>query len=868
MSGRPSDITDDSFKLDMIANASRKIENKPPSVPKLGTFSGVFTPSVLTILGIILFLRLGYVTGAAGTGRALIILAMANAISVLTSISLSAVATNLKVKGGGDYYLISRTLGVEFGGAIGIVLFLAQAVSIAFYCIGFGEALSGMGPIAALGLSPRLIAAVAVCFLFILAWLGADWATKFQFVVMALLAAALVSFFVGALPQWHGDVFTANWSAPQPRQSFWVLFALFFPAVTGFTQGVSMSGDLKDPGRSLPLGTFAAVGLSILVYFAATIVFAGVLPNAALSVDYLAMRRIASFGFLVDAGVIAATLSSAMASFLGAPRILQSLSSDRIFPFLNLFAVGAGPTNNPRRGILLSAGICFLTIALGNLNIIAPIVSMFFLISYGLLNYATYYEANAASPSFRPTFKFFHGRLSLLGALACLGVMLAIDPATGITATAILFAIFQYLKRTGGPARWADGRRGYHLQRIRENLLAAGATPEHPRDWRPQIIAFSQDRGRRSRLLRMSAWLEGGSGLTTVIFLIQGRGPGMIKARQTAEKELIQDVQEHHPDAFPLVVVTPHLETGLHTLLQAHGIGPLHVNTIFMNWLNPNSMTSEGFREYLFGRQLRTLYRLGCNILVLYTGDTQWERLSLSPQTSHRIDVWWSGDASGHLMLLFAYLMTRAEDWEKAEIRLLALCETENEKEIEKILSDELENARINASLHLVTKNEAAGVIEASADSTLVFLPFRLSGNLIQTLVPGRVENLLEKLPTTVLVMAAEDIDLGAEPEEGKAAELAEALDDILELEKNAEEKQKAVTAAQKTAEIAQHRYQEALASREPSTETGIADALNDEELAQLKKEAEKTAETAEQVARRAAKAQAKVQDAKKAIEP
>ena len=868
MSVRPSDITDDSFKLDMIANASRKIENKPPSVPKLGTFSGVFTPSVLTILGIILFLRLGYVTGAAGTGRALIILAMANAISVLTSISLSAVATNLKVKGGGDYYLISRTLGVEFGGAIGIVLFLAQAVSIAFYCIGFGEALSGMGPIAALGLSPRLIAAVAVCFLFILAWLGADWATKFQFVVMALLAAALVSFFVGALPQWHGDVFTANWSAPQPRQSFWVLFALFFPAVTGFTQGVSMSGDLKDPGRSLPLGTFAAVGLSILVYFAATIVFAGVLPNAALSVDYLAMRRIASFGFLVDAGVIAATLSSAMASFLGAPRILQSLSSDRIFPFLNLFAVGAGPTNNPRRGILLSAGICFLTIALGNLNIIAPIVSMFFLISYGLLNYATYYEANAASPSFRPTFKFFHGRLSLLGALACLGVMLAIDPATGITATAILFAIFQYLKRTGGPARWADGRRGYHLQRIRENLLAAGATPEHPRDWRPQIIAFSQDRGRRSRLLRMSAWLEGGSGLTTVIFLIQGRGPGMIKARQTAEKELIQDVQEHHPDAFPLVVVTPHLETGLHTLLQAHGIGPLHVNTIFMNWLNPNSMTSEGFREYLFGRQLRTLYRLGCNILVLYTGDTQWERLSLSPQTSHRIDVWWSGDASGHLMLLFAYLMTRAEDWEKAEIRLLALCETENEKEIEKILSDELENARINASLHLVTKNEAAGVIEASADSTLVFLPFRLSGNLIQTLVPGRVENLLEKLPTTVLVMAAEDIDLGAEPEEGKAAELAEALDDILELEKNAEEKQKAVTAAQKTAEIAQHRYQEALASREPSTETGIADALNDEELAQLKKEAEKTAETAEQVARRAAKAQAKVQDAKKAIEP
>ena len=498
---------------------------------------------------------------------------------------------------------------------------------------------------------------------------------------------------------------------------------------------------------------------------------------------------------------------------------------------------------------------------------------MFFLISYGLLNYATYYEAKAASPSFRPTFKFFHGRLSLLGALACLGVMLAIDPATGITATAILFAIFQYLKRTGGPARWADGRRGYHLQRIRENLLAAGATPEHPRDWRPQIIAFSQDRGRRSRLLRMSAWLEGGSGLTTVIFLIQGRGPGMIKARETAEKELLQDVREHHPDAFPLVVVTPHLETGLHTLLQAHGIGPLHVNTILLNWLNPHSMTSEGFREYLFGRQLRTLYRLGCNILVLYTGDTQWERVSSSSTTANRIDVWWSGDASSRLMLLFAYLMTRAEDWEKADIRLLALCETGNEEEIETVLSDELENARINASFQLVTKNDAAGIVEASADSTLVFLPFRLSGNLIQTLVPGRVENLLEKLPTTVLVMAAEDIDLGAEPEEGKAAELAEALDDLQEQEKKAEEKQKAVTAAQKAADIAQQRYLEALASIEKmsnasSMADGTAVTYSDEELLRLKKEAEKTAETAEQVARRAAKAQAKVQDAKKAVEP
>ena len=209
----------------------------------LGTFAGVFTPSVLTILGIILFLRLGYVVGAAGLGRALVIIALANAISILTSVSLAAIATNLKVKGGGDYYLISRTLGPGFGGALGLVLFLAQSVSIGFYAIGFGEALTALLPDLP-WLAPRTIAVAAVLFLFIFAWLGADWATRFQYAVMAILTAALVAFFAGGLPQCSGAQLAANWETPAGAPSFFVLFAIFFPAVTGFTQGVCMSGDL------------------------------------------------------------------------------------------------------------------------------------------------------------------------------------------------------------------------------------------------------------------------------------------------------------------------------------------------------------------------------------------------------------------------------------------------------------------------------------------------------------------------------------------------------------------------------------------------------------------------------------------------
>ena len=219
----------------------------------LGTFAGVFTPSILTILGIILFLRLGYVVGSAGLGKALIIIGIANTISVLTSVSMSAIATNIKVKGGGDYYLISRTLGVEFGGAIGIVLFLAQSVSIAFYCIGFGEAVNGMLHHAE-AFSPQIIAAMAVAFLFIFAWLGADVATRFQYVVMALLGCALFSFFWGGLEKWNADLVLQNWAASPGNAGLWVIFAIFFPAVTGFTQGVSMSGDLRDAGTCSPPG--------------------------------------------------------------------------------------------------------------------------------------------------------------------------------------------------------------------------------------------------------------------------------------------------------------------------------------------------------------------------------------------------------------------------------------------------------------------------------------------------------------------------------------------------------------------------------------------------------------------------------------
>jgi len=826
----------------------------------LGTFAGVFTPSILTILGIILFLRLGFVVGNAGLAYALIILVLANGISVLTTFSLSAIATNLKVKGGGDYYLISRTLGLEFGGAIGIVLFLAQSISIAFYCIGFGEVLARMLALQG-AYYTQIIAAAAVGFLFIFAWLGADWATRFQYVVMAILAAALLSFFIGGIAKWDNALLVRNWTVPETGLAFWVIFAIFFPAVTGFTQGVSMSGDLKDAGKSLPQGTFIAVGVSIVVYFFAAIVFAASLPAETLMGEYGSMKRVSAVAFLISAGVIAATLSSAMASFLGAPRILQSLSADRVFPFLLPFAKGSGTSQNPRRGVLLSAGIAFATIGLGKLNIIAPVVSMFFLISYGLLNYATYFEARADSPSFRPRFHWYDKRLSLAGALACLIVMLAINIPAGLIAMAILFGIYQYLKRTSGPARWADSRRSYYLQRIRANLLAAAQEPEHPRDWRPQLLVFSDDPHRRQRLLQFAEWLEGDTGFATVVRILEGEGPQMLKMREEAENELRKDIAESASEAFPLVIAAPSLIQGIHTLVQAYGIGPLKVNTILLNWFENVHTQNRGIREILYGRRIKTAFRLGCNIIVLNAAENEWNKLKNIPSEKRRIDVWWWDDASSHLMLLLAYLTTRNKDWQAAKIRILAPSVDHPTEENTADFRHKLEDARIEAEPEMVFNAKMSNVVAYSKDASIVFLPFRLKGNQPLDPFDDPVEAILSDLPITALVLASEDIELEAEPEEGKAGEIAAALDALKDAEKRVQEAQKDSEAARKTV----------IAAKEKLLEQTQAQAANSKKTASeidaLQAAYKETEEQAEKAARRLAKARAKAEAASEVVE-
>ena len=821
---------------------------------RLGTFTGVFTPSILTILGIILFLRLGYVVGSAGLARALVIIALANAISVLTSISLSAVATNLKVRGGGDYYLISRTLGLEFGGSIGLVLFLAQSVSIAFYCIGFAEAVATFfspGPHWVV----QLIATGAVAFLFIFAWLGADWAARFQFVVMGLLVLALLSFYAGGIRSWDSALLAANWSQPENGAPFWMLFAIFFPAVTGFTQGVSMSGDLADAGRSIPLGTFLAVGLSIVVYLSVAVIFAATRPNAVLAGDYGAMQSISLIGLFIDAGVIAATLSSAMASFMGAPRILQSLAADRIFGVLTPFAKVSGVSANPRRGVLLSAAIALATIALGQLNLVAGIVSMFFLISYGLLNYATYFEARTASPSFRPRFKWFSPPLSLLGFVICLGAMLAIDPSSGVAAIALLFAVYQYLKRTAGPSRWADSARSHHLQQVRQHLLAAAQDPEHARDWRPKLLVFPRDSRRRLPLLTFAAWIDGGSGFIEAVEIVEGEGAAASKARDAAQRELAETIARAHHPMFPLAVCAPDAEQAMRVLIQSSGIGPLRPNTVVVDWLQ-----HDGIDAYIYVKTLRMVFRQGKNLVLFHMDAETWQRLEEMPREARRIDVWWRDDATSRLMLLLAHLMTRKAPWDDAALRVLTRGDGTNVAAVEADLERVLDEVRIDAAAQIVDEFDAETIVSQSADAAFVFLPMRIVENRILDPTGRSFARSLPRLPVSALVMAAEDIDLDAAPEEGLAGEVARAADALAEARKKARSAETAADARKAELETLQHRL-DALET------TGVDGVIPLAEREELKTELKNAASGAEDAFRRAIKARVKADDAAKTVD-
>lgn len=458
---------------------------------KFGTFAGVFTPTLLTILGVIMYLREGWVVGNAGLGGTLLIILLAFTITGCTGLSMSSIVTNIRVGAGGPFSMISQSLGLEVGGAVGIPLYISQAFAVTMYIFGFR---AGWLSIPFFADHPPLLVDLGIfAVIFGIAFVSTGLAFRVQYVILAIIAGSLISI---ALAAFTGSMqYPITWwgefpGAPEegfPGTTFWGVFAVYFPAATGIMAGANMSGELENPRRSIPIGTMSAIGLSLLIYLGLAYWLARSATMEELLTNYTIMIDRAFWGPAVLAGLLAATFSSALASFVGAPRILQALGAHSILPGGGWFAK-QDARNEPRNAIYVTAVIVLVSLMLRNLNAIAPLISMIFLITYATINLVVFIEGSLGLLSFRPLIRVPR-IVPLVGLLGCVFVMFIINPLVSLLAVAVIGAIYFALVNRQLTAPFGDVRSGLFVAlaewAAKRVKMARGPTE---RAWKPNIL--------------------------------------------------------------------------------------------------------------------------------------------------------------------------------------------------------------------------------------------------------------------------------------------------------------------------------------------------------------------------------------------
>jgi len=714
---------------------------------RFGTFSGVFVPTVLTILGIILFLRIGWVVGQTGLIGAIIIIVLANSISFITGLSLSSIATNMHVRTGGVYYMISRTLGLEIGGAIGIPLYLSQAMSVAFYIIGFTEAFISIFP----GLDPKLISTGVALVFGVLAYTGADFAMKVQFVILAVMTAALLSFFTGG---WGREVAPVYFAPPSSSAGFWQVFSIFFPAVTGIMVGVSMSGDLKDPAKNIPRGTLSAIIITGLIYISSALWLGTHAETGALVSDYMIMQKIARWPALVLAGVWASTLSSALGSTLAAPRTLQAISLDRAVP--RFFSAKLGSATEPRLAVITTTAITLAVIWMGNLDFVAPIISMFFLNTYGMINLMSGLERLVGNPSFRPRLRT-PWIVSLLGAAGCYGAMFLINALATLIAIVFSYGVFLLLERRALTQGWGDLRSGFWFALTRFGLIRLENEPFHVKNWRPNIIVFSSVLKKREQIMEMGTWLTSGHGIVTFSHVLVGDLDELTQRglRTTAINYTREYLQERGVAAFAECSIAEDFYQGATSIIQAHGIAGLEPNIALFGWGGEPEIQ----REQL--QMMRYMVALKKSIMFLkYDPERGFGR-------KERIDIWWRGrDRNAELMLMMAHLIRRHPSWEDSTIRVLRLMDgEEGRKDARDHLGRFLKNVRVEAEPVVLVRADPREPFndilkKTSGERDLVFMGMRVPEMNELNHYALEIRNVLECTPSTLLVRSGEMEDI------------------------------------------------------------------------------------------------------------
>jgi len=695
----------------------------------LGTFMGVYVPTTQNILGIILFIRLPWITGQAGILQAALIVSICCASSFLTSLSMSAIATNGKVQAGGCYQIIKKSLSPQFGVVVGLLLFLSNTFGVAMYILGFVEALKGAIPAVSVNeeQDPRLIGAITLLCLFCIVYVGISYISKFAFlflsgVLIAILSIHLGTFYHTANPKpedgivglsW--DNFSDNWGPNyDPQYDFGTLLAIFFPAVTDPLAGSNLSGDLKDAQKSIPPGTLAAVATTTVLFLLQVFYTGGSCLQKTLATEetgFLIVTKLAwPFGELVYAGIMLSTLGAGLQSLAGAPRLISAIAKDNMIPQLAFLT--PKPGEEPRKALILCASLSLACVMIGKLNAVAPFITMWFLTCYAIINCACFILAYEQSPTFRPRWKYFHWSISLLAAILILGMMFFISWYFALAALTIAIGLYKYVQRQDEEINTSGGgwQSGMRFNQVRNGLLMLQEADIEFKYWRPFVLflcKMSKDgkyipQGGMINLI--GQLMKRGKGLAFVGGCIEGDYAENADKAREASKELRDLLSEKGIDGFPEVIVSNTVRDGQLFMLQGKGFGPLRPNTVMLGFPDVTGMDEAEATDFLkLCREVAVSHK---TLMLCKTND------SFPASTEHitgNLDVWWVFDllpARG-LLLLTPYLLQQHAVWKGTKLRLFVVTGHEDDQDtLRHMLVNMLRSAGLEADVNILQMNE------------------------------------------------------------------------------------------------------------------------------------------------------------------
>ncbi|KNC53668.1 solute carrier family 12 member 9 [Thecamonas trahens ATCC 50062] len=601
-------------------------EERAEGANAMGTFSGVVMPNTLGVFGVIIFLRLSWACAQSGLLLFLVIMTAAYSVAGLTVLSLMSISTNGRVRGGGCYFMISRALGPEFGGAIGLIFYAANIAGCGLYLVGLSDALISAFDLPGTRWHKLAYGSAVLLLVTVVCLVGAKAYAKtgiFIFVLLwAIIAVVLGSIFFrsnGSVAGYtgfsrstlHHNLYPDFQAAPAGAgaQSFQSVFAVYMPTTTGLLAGSNMSGDLADAARSLPRGTFIAVVLTYVTYALLAVSMAATIQRSEMLENYYVVQDICISKYIVTAGIVCSTVSSALGNQIGGSRIVQALARDKLFAFLKPFAYGAPGSDEPRYGVLLSMVLIQALLFVGDLNTLAKITTSCFLISFVIINFACFVLSISGTPNYRPSFTGSNAFTTGLGTVVCLGTMFFVDVVYAGVSLGFLVILLIYVHWTAPPLNWGFISQALMYHQVRKYLLRLDVRKNHVKYWRPQFLYLCANPTSSLQVLDFVNNLKKG-GLYVVGHILvgdvvsQGR---RYKQQVAAWREFIADTKIK---AFSETLIAPSVRAGARSLLEVSGLGALQPNTLIMGFFDTSTSMADAQAAGLGPDDLRSTVSL------------------------------------------------------------------------------------------------------------------------------------------------------------------------------------------------------------------------------------------------------------------